>query len=126
MRVGNTTDYLQQNQLLDSGANCSSRGNVAGNRQNAKCTHEKTSSGKKLTTDYYSLITKTAQAILDARAKYPDSSLADLYDELTMPVELRRAHQENDRAVIAAYGFKKTITESEIVAELMNKIKQRG
>ena len=64
-------------------------------------------------------IGQTAQAILDARAKYPDSSLADLYDELTMPVELRRAHQENDRAVMRAYGFSvKTMTESQCVAEL--------
>lgn len=61
----------------------------------------------------------TAQAILDARAKYPDSSLADLYDELTMPVELRKAHQDNDRAVMQAYGFDvKTMTESQCVAEL--------
>ena len=64
-------------------------------------------------------IEQTAQAILDARALYPDSSLADLYDELTMPVELRRAHQDNDRAVMAAYGFPvKTMTESQCVAEL--------
>ena len=64
-------------------------------------------------------IEQTAQAILDARALYPDSSLADLYDELTMPVELQRAHQENDRAVMAAYGFNvKTMTESQCVAEL--------
>jgi len=62
----------------------------------------------------------TAQAILDARALYPDSSLADLYDELTMPIELRRAHQDNDRAVMQAYGFpvKSTFTESQCVAEL--------
>ena len=65
-------------------------------------------------------IEQTAQAILDARALYPDSSLADLYDELTMPPELRTAHQENDRAVMAAYGFpvKSTFTESQCVAEL--------
>ena len=64
-------------------------------------------------------IEQTAQAILDARALYPDSSLADLYDEITMPVELRKAHQENDRAVMAAYGFPvKTMTESQCVAEL--------
>ena len=64
-------------------------------------------------------IEQTAQAILDARALYPDSSLADLYDELTMPVELRRAHQDNDRAVMAAYGVPiKTMTESQCVAEL--------
>ncbi len=63
-------------------------------------------------------IEKTAQAILDARALYPQASLADLYDELTMPVELRRAHQENDRAVMAAYGFDLKMTESQCVAEL--------
>ena len=64
-------------------------------------------------------IEQTAQAILDARALYPDSSLADLYDELTMPVELRKAHQDNDRAVMQAYGFPiKTMTESQCVAEL--------
>ncbi len=50
-------------------------------------------------------IEQTAQAILDARALYPDASLADLYDELTMPPELRKAHQENDKAVMAAYGI---------------------
>ena len=50
-------------------------------------------------------IEETAQAILDARALYPDASLADLYDELTMPPELRRAHQANDRAVMQAYGM---------------------
>ena len=65
-------------------------------------------------------IEQTAQAILDARNLYPDSSLADLYDELTMPPELRKAHQANDRAVMQAYGFDvKTMTESSCVAELM-------
>ena len=63
-------------------------------------------------------IEKTAQAILDARAKYPESSLADLYDETFMPPELRKAHQINDRAVMEAYGFAKDMTETEIVAEL--------
>ena len=63
-------------------------------------------------------IEQTARAILDAREKYPDSSLADLYDETTMPPDLRRAHQENDKAVLAAYGFSPKMTESEIVAEL--------
>ena len=68
----------------------------------------------------------TAQAILDARAIYPDSSLADLYDELTMPAELRKAHQDNDRAVMQAYGFpvRNTFTESQCVAELF-KLYQR-
>lgn len=65
-------------------------------------------------------IEQTAQAILDARALYPDSSLADLYDELTMPPELRTAHQQNDKAVMQAYGFDiKITTESSCVAELM-------
>ena len=65
-------------------------------------------------------IEQTAQAILDARALYPDSSLADLYDETTMPPELRKAHQQNDRAVMRAYGFDiKTTTETSCVAKLM-------
>ena len=65
-------------------------------------------------------IEKTAQAILDARSLYPDCSLADLYDEIAMPSELRKAHQLNDRAVMEAYGFYGKIkTESECVAELM-------
>ena len=71
-------------------------------------------------------IGQTAQAILDARALYPDSSLADLYDELTMPPELRKAHQANDRAVMQAYGFDvKTMTESSCVAELMKLYQQK-
>ena len=70
-------------------------------------------------------IEQTAQAILDARALNPDSSLADLYDELTMPVVLRKAHQDNDRAVMAAYGFPiKTMTESQCVAELFKLYQQ--
>ena len=73
-------------------------------------------------------IEKTAQAILNARALYPDCSLADLYDELTMPPELRKAHQDNDRAVMETYGFRKVdeatgksrlLNEAETVAELM-------
>ena len=63
-------------------------------------------------------VEQTAQAILDARAKYPDSSLADLYDETTMPADLRKAHRENDKAVMSAYGFDPKMSESEIVAEL--------
>ena len=64
-------------------------------------------------------IEQTAQAILDARALYPESSLADLYDEVTMPPELRKAHQANDKAVMQAYGFPiKDFTESDCVAEL--------
>lgn len=63
-------------------------------------------------------IEQTAQAILDARAKYPGSSLADLYDETVMPADLRAAHRENDKAVMQAYGFKLKMTESEVVADL--------
>lgn len=69
--------------------------------------------------DQKAKIEATAQGILDARALYPDSSLADLYDELTMPIELRKAHQANDRAVMEAYGFSLKMTEQECVAELM-------
>ena len=63
-------------------------------------------------------IEQTAQLILDARALYPDSSLADLYDPDQMPYELRTAHRANDAAVMEAYGFRKDMTEPEIVAEL--------
>lgn len=63
-------------------------------------------------------IEKTAQAILDARGKYPNATLAQLYNELTMPADLRKAHRENDKAVMAAYGFDMKMTESECVAEL--------
>ena len=70
-------------------------------------------------------IEQTAQAILDARALYPDCSLADLYDEITMPPELRKAHQQNDRAVMQAYGFSvKDMTESKCVAELMRRYQE--
>lgn len=70
-------------------------------------------------------IEQTAQAVLDARALYPDSSLADLYDELTMPPELRKAHHQNDMAVMQAYGFTKGSeaykSEAACVAELMQR-----
>lgn len=67
-------------------------------------------------------IEQTAQAILDARDLYPDASLADLYDPATMPPELVKTHQQNDKAVMRAYGFDiKTTTESSCVAELMRR-----
>lgn len=70
-------------------------------------------------------IEQTAQTILDVRGLYPDSSLADLYDELAMPSELRKAHQKNDRAVMQAYGFSiKDTTEESCVAELMKLYQQ--
>ena len=66
-------------------------------------------------------IEKLAQAVLDARANYPDSSLADLYDPLTMPPDLLKAHRALDSAVMKLYGFKalKEFTEADCVAELM-------
>ena len=73
-------------------------------------------------------IEQTAQAILDARALYPDCSLADLYDETAMPPELRRAHQENDKAVMDAYGFTRgtpeRTSEPACVAALMKMYQQ--
>ena len=73
-------------------------------------------------------IEQTAQAILDARDLYPDCSLADLYDEVTMPPELRRAHQQNDRAVMDAYGFvvgtPERTSESDCVAALMRRYQE--
>ena len=59
-----------------------------------------------------------AQNILDARALYPDSSLADLYDPLTMPAELRKAHRDNDREVLRLYGLPADATDEQIVAKL--------
>ena len=77
------------------------------------------------TTQQRQKIEQTAQAILDARALYPNSSLATLYDELTMPPELRKAHQQNDMAVMQAYGFTKGSeaykSEAACVAELMKR-----
>lgn len=73
----------------------------------------------KITNETKANIQKTAKLILDVRAKYVNSSLADLYDELTMPSDLRKAHQMNDRAVMQAYGFSTKMTESECVARLM-------
>lgn len=65
-------------------------------------------------------VEKTAQMIIEARNKYPTSSYDELYDEVLMPVDLRKAHQENDKAVMEAYGFDwRTMTESECVTELM-------
>ena len=72
------------------------------------------------TEDQRKKIEETAQGILNARAKYPDSSLADLYDPLTMPPELLKAHQLNDKAVMQAYGFSiKDTSEADCVAKLM-------
>ena len=72
------------------------------------------------TAEQKNLIEQSAQKILDARKNYPHATLADLYDELTMPSDLRDAHKKNDRAVAAAYGFENFLDdEPKIVAELM-------
>ena len=70
------------------------------------------------TSEQKASVEKTAHAILDARANHANDSLADLYDETFMPPDLRKAHQENDKAVMQAYGFNLKMTESECVAEL--------
>jgi hypothetical protein len=73
-------------------------------------------------------IEQTAQAIIDARKLYPDKSLADMYGEnMYLYPELLTAHQENDRAVMQAYGFpvKSTFTESQCVAELFKLYKEK-
>ncbi len=66
-------------------------------------------------------IESTGQKILDVRAKYPDCSFADLYDELTMPKDLRDAHRENDAAVLEAFGLPADLPEDDIVEYLMDK-----
>lgn len=66
-------------------------------------------------------IEQTAHGILDARSRFPDSSLADLYDEAAMPPALRKAHRANDKAVLAAYNLPADITESACVAELFER-----
>lgn len=73
------------------------------------------------TAEQQSRIEKTARGILEARAQYPDSSLADLYDPSTMPYNLLEAHRENDRAVMAAYGFTTKMTEPECVSRLFER-----
>lgn len=73
-----------------------------------------------LTDEQKDELTMTGKRILIARELYPDWSLSDLYNELTMPPELRKAHIENDKAVMEAYGFDwRTMTSAECVAELM-------
>ncbi len=73
------------------------------------------------TAEQQARIAQSAQAILDSRALYPDSSLADLYDPTLMPKELLQAHRQNDRLVMQAYGFGTKMTESECVAELFRR-----
>ena len=77
-------------------------------------------SGASDESEFKAAIEETAQGILDARALYPDSSLADLYDPLTMPPELRKAHAANDSAVLKAYGWPTDLSEPEIVSRLFD------
>ena len=72
-----------------------------------------------LTVQVKSVLEKTGEKILQIREQYPESSLADLYDELLMPIDLRSAHRENNKAVMSAYGFSTKMTEEECVVELM-------
>jgi type I restriction-modification system DNA methylase subunit len=67
-------------------------------------------------------IEASAQAILDIRAKFPDSSLAELYDEITMPYELREAHKKNDLAVAKAYGLENLLNDESAVAVALLKL----
>ena len=76
------------------------------------------------TDDQKVIIEKLAQNILDARALFPESSLADLYDPLSMPQELLKAHRNLDDAVMKLYGFGKDATEPKIVADLMKRYQE--
>ena len=71
-------------------------------------------------------IEAAAQAVLDARSQYPDSSLADLYDDTTMPYDLRQAHRTNDRAVLAAYGISPDTAEEDVTARLFALYKEKA
>ena len=72
------------------------------------------------------MVDAAAQGILDVRGQYPDCSLADLYDETSMPPTLRKAHQANDRAVLTTYGFPRDLPEEEIVARLFERLRELG
>lgn len=74
-----------------------------------------------VTSDKKEIISKTAKGILEARSLYPQETLANLYDETIMPIELRNAHRENNRAVMDAYGFNFKLTEEECVVELIKR-----
>ena len=71
-------------------------------------------------------VAAAAQGILDVRGRYPDCSLADLYDETSIPPALRKAHQANGRAVLTAYGFPRDLPEDEIVARLFERLRDLG
>lgn len=66
-------------------------------------------------------IALTGQAIVEARQKFPGSSLADLYDSISMPPDLRKAHQLNDKAILKACGLKESATDAEILSYLFER-----
>jgi len=74
---------------------------------------------QKMTRDEYNRLNITAQKILDVRKKYPVASLASLYDEVTMPKDLRDAHRDNDKIVMKIYGFDESMTDEEIAIQLL-------
>jgi hypothetical protein len=97
---------------------------LGGSGKSAASPNERQPIGEAALSPLHAAIESTAQAILDARARYPNSSLADLYDPLTMPPDLRAAHAANDRAVLAAYGLAPDTPEPEIVAHLFRLYQQ--
>ena len=122
IRTGNSASFMCENKISNGIRSPDSDESAERNSENNQFDDNKTQKQKlekKLIPDHYSLITETAKAVLTARAKYPNCSLAELYGEnMFLFPELRKAHQENDRVVMRAYGFDERMTESEIVAAL--------
>ncbi len=77
-----------------------------------------------LQANHHAAVEACAQAVLDARAAHPNASLADLYDTLTMPANLHKAHQALDKAVDAAYGYKGAAIDAARVAFLFERYQQ--
>lgn len=122
IRTGNSASFMCENKISNGIRSPDGDESAERNSENNQFDDNKTQKQeleKKLIPDHYSLITETAKAVLTARAKYPDCSLAELYGEnMFLFPELEKAHKENDRAVMRAYGFDERMTESEIVAAL--------
>lgn len=122
IRTGNSASFMCENKISNGIRSPDSDESAERNSENNQFDDNKTQKQKlekKLIPDHYSLITETAKAVLTARAKYPNCSLAELYGEnMFLFPELEKAHKENDRVVMRAYGFDERMTESEIVAAL--------
>lgn len=122
IRTGNSASFMCENKISNGIRSPDGDESAERNSENNQFDDNKTQKQKlekKLIPDHYSLITETAKAVLTARAKYPNCSLAELYGEnMFLFPELEKAHKENDRAVMRAYGFDERMTESEIVAAL--------